>query len=180
MAIQKVVKVNTTTGGLEQYTPLDTSAGAGSAGAIVALDTVGKLALDMMPTGIGPDAETMVTSDTLTAGQLVNIYDNGGTKTARKASATDTTKPAMGFVLAGTTTPDSAVVFYGGLNNLYPKGTLVAADTGKPVFLSATAGAVTITPPVAAGNYMQQIGRVVEVGSTNASLTCTFGPGIVM
>ena len=93
---------------------VNSSAGAGDAAKLPLLDANGRLDNTMMPVGIGADTASIVTSENLTAGNLVNIYDNAGTATARKADATTTGKEAMGFVLAGTTSPAAATVYFEG------------------------------------------------------------------
>lgn len=134
-----------------------TSAGAGDAGKIVALDSSGKLDNSIMPSGIGADTEVMATSENLSAGDLVNIWNDSGTRKARKADASNGRR-AHGFVLAGTTSPSNATVYLSGditgLTSLTP---------GTAYYLSgATAGAVTDTAPSTAGYISQEIGTAVS------------------
>jgi hypothetical protein len=134
----------------------NTSAGAGDAGKIVQLDAAGRIDSTMMPVGIGADTASIVTSENLASGDLVNIYNNAGTPTARKADATAEGKEACGFVLAATTSPAAATVYFEGrvtgLSGLTP---------GALQFLATTAGARTETVPSATGNVIQQVGRAV-------------------
>jgi len=76
------------------------SAGAGNAGDIVALDDTGRIDNSMMPVGIGADTAVIVASETLAAGDWVNVWNDAGTAKARKADATSAGKEVHGFVLA--------------------------------------------------------------------------------
>ena len=163
--------------GLAETSPA-TAGGAGNEGKIASLDTsTGLLALTMMPTGIGPDTVTVDAAVSIANGKFVNLYDATGTASARLADNTDATKPAHGFVLTGAAS-GPVVVYKGGLNNLIPIGAFVAADVGKPVYLT-TAGGVTLTRPTGAGMLDQQIGVVDVIGAT---LSVNFTPmtGIVV
>lgn len=142
------------------------SGGAGYEGKIPALDpTTGLLASSMMPTGIGADTINVATSEALTAGQFVNLWNNTGTAAARKADNTDTTKPAHGFVLAGAAFPGTATVYLMGLNNVVPLGGFTVADMGVAVYLSSSGG-ITKTRPTASTSLDQQLGYIVAVGAT--------------
>lgn len=134
-----------------------TSAGAGDAGKIPALDSSGKLDNSLMPSGIGVDTEVMATSENLSAGDLVNIWNDGGTRKARKADASNGRR-AHGFVLSSSTSPNNATVYMSGditgLSSLTP---------GTAYYVSAaTAGAATATSPTGTGNFTQEIGIAVS------------------
>ena len=141
---------------------VDTSAGAGDAGKIAQLDSSGRLDSTMMPVGIGADTASIATSENHPAGDLVNVYDNSGTATARKADATATGKEAHGFVLAGTTSPAAATVYFEGritgLSGLTP---------GARQYLGTSAGARTETAPSTAGNVVQCVGTAVSATELN-------------
>ena len=179
-AAQKFIAKNLTTGAWERITPA-LAGGGGALGQIPALgEATGLLDLSMMPSGIGPDVVVLATADTLTAGMLVSIKDLAGAATVYKASATDTTKPCMGFVLAGTTAPDPATVYLMGYNHLIPVAGFTAADGGKRVFMATTGGGVTLTPPVGAGNYQQVVGRLIQVDATYAYVNIIPAEGVTM
>lgn len=116
-----------------------TSAGVGDANKIVALDASGKLDSTMMPAGMGVDAKSMVTSENLAVGDFVNIYNNTGTITARKADNSNT-RPAHGFVLTSSTSPAANTIILTGINNQ-----LSGMTVGARQYLSTT-GARTETP----------------------------------
>lgn len=126
-----------------------------TANAIVAMDATGKLDVSVLPPGVGAEVLIMITSENLVAGDLVNIYSNAGTLTARRADATTNTKPAHGFVLASTTSPASATVYMPSTTNTAATGLTI----GTEYYLSAaTPGGVVSTPPSTTGNIVQRVG----------------------
>ncbi|MDP2786259.1 MAG: hypothetical protein Q8O38_16950 [Sulfurimicrobium sp.] len=159
MAGNKYLKNNA--GTPTEEASLQASAGAGDAGKIVALDAAGKIDNSMMPTGIGADTASIVTSENLAAGDLVNVYNVAGTATARKADATTAGKEAHGFVLAAVTSPAAATVYFEGSN------TAVTGLTPGVQFLATTAGGATVTCPAAAGNVAQKVGIATSATNLN-------------
>lgn len=137
-----------------------TSAGAGDSGKILALDASGRIDSTMMPVGVGADTATITTSEALSAGDFVNVWNSTGAK-VRKADATVAGKHAMGFVLAGVGSGAPAVVYFEGTN------TAVTGQTPGDVFLSTSAGVAASTPPSAAGNVVQAIGFATSATSIN-------------
>lgn len=133
------------------------SAGAGDAGKIVALDAAGKLDNSVMPSGIGADTKSITASENLAGGDLVNVWNDSGTLKVRKADATTAGKEANGYVLASVTSGASATVYFEqvitGLSGL---------TLGALYFLSTTAGGVTATAPSSSGNVSQRIGRAIS------------------
>lgn len=127
----------------------------GTADAIPAGDSTGKLDISWMPTGVGAEVLVCATSENLAAGDFVNIYLNAGVITARKADATNNTKPAHGFVLSAVTSPANATVYFESNTNTAVTGLTIGSD----YYLGTTAGTITTTPPAAAGNIIQFIGR---------------------
>lgn len=146
-----------------------TSAGAGDAGKIPALDASGRLDTSMMPVGIGADTQSIVSSENLAAGDLVNIWNSTGAK-VRKADASTSGKEAHGFVLAAVTAPAAATVYFEGNN------TQVTGLTPGVQFLSTTPGLATGTAPSAAGNVVQRVG----FASTATNLNFTSGDPVVL
>lgn len=126
----------------------------GTADSIVATDGTGKIDVSFLPTGVGPEVVTMVTSENITAGAFVNIYNNGGTITARNADATTNAKPAHGFVRASTTSPAAATIYLPSNLNDVTSGLTLGAE----YFLSTTPGVITTTAPSASGNIVQRVG----------------------
>jgi hypothetical protein len=147
-------------GTITEVASLQSSAGAGDAGKIPALDAAGRLDNSMMPSGIGADTASVTSSENLAAGDLVNIWNSTGAK-VRKADATTAGKEAHGFVLSAVTSPAAATVYFEGSN------TGVTGLTPGPQFLSTTAGVATATAPSGAGNVVQRVGFATAAAALN-------------
>ena len=128
-----------------------TSAGAGDTGKVVALDATGRIDSSMMPVGIGADTQSITTSEAIAAGAFVNIWNSTGAK-LRNADATVSGKEAHGFVLVGAASGALAIVYFEGTN------TAVTGQTPGLVYLSTTPGVATLTAPSASGNIVQNVG----------------------
>lgn len=139
---------------------VNASAGAGDAAKIVQLDSSGKIDMTMMPTGVGADSAAVTTSEALSAGDFVNIWNSSGAK-VRKADATTAGKEAHGFVLSAFGSSASATVYFEGTN------TGVTGQTPGPVFLATTAGGATSTAPSSSGNVVQRIGFALSATAIN-------------
>ena len=59
----------------------------------------GRLDPAIMPTGVGADTATILSSEALSAGNLVNIFDSGGGATKVRRADAGAGRPADGFVL---------------------------------------------------------------------------------
>lgn len=138
-------------GGTREVVPA-TTGGGGDANKVAALDANGQLTLPMMPTGIGADTVVVASSENLSAGDLVNLWDDGGTIKARKADATSAGKEAHGFTKDAVTSPANATVYRDGNN-----GAVTGQTPGKH-FLSTTAGQSSTTAPSSTGNVVQPVG----------------------
>ena len=158
MAAKKFLRL--VNGVLTEIFGVQTSAGAGNAGDLVSLDDSGRIDNSMMPVGIGADTSTISASETLAAGNWVNVWNDSGAK-VRKADATTAGKEAHGFVLAAVTSGNPATVYFEGTN------TQVSGQTPGPVFLQTTAGVGGPTVPSASGNVVQQIGVAVSATAVN-------------
>jgi len=141
-----------------QKTALDTSVGAASAGEIPRLDGTGKLDGTMMPTGIGAEIKSIVTAEDVSAGDLLQVFDDGGTTKVRKADATAGNKfVASGFVLQGYVAPAPADVYFEGIIT-----GLTGLTAGSTVYLDTTAGSVNASPPSGGGDIVQRVGIAVS------------------
>jgi len=158
MAGNKYVANNA--GTLTEVVANQTSAGAGDAGKIVALDASGRIDATMMPVGIGADTQSITTSEALAAGDIVNVHNSTGAK-VRKADASVAGKEAHGFVLAAFGSGVAATVYFEGTN------TQVSGQTPGPVFLSTTPGVASAAAPSATGNVVQRIGFATSPTSIN-------------
>lgn len=131
--------------------------------AIPALDSSGRLDVSVMPVGVAAEVLVCATSENLTAGNFVNLYLNASVITARKADATTNGKPAHGFVLANSTSPANATVYFPSQVNTAQSGLTIGSD----YFLGTTAGAIQTSPPSSAGNIVQFIGRAQSATAIN-------------
>lgn len=135
-----------------------TTGGAPDADKIPSLDASGRLALAMMPVGIGADTNVLTATETLAAGDLVNVHAGG----VRKADATLPGKRANGFVLSGFASAAAATV--------YSEGTLTGLTgltVGGDVYLGTTPGSVTQVVPTTPGQVLQRVGVAVSATAIN-------------
>ena len=139
---------------------IQSSAGAGDAGKIAALDSTGRWDSSMMPVGIGADTQTITASEALAAGDLVNVWNSTGAK-VRKADASTSGKEAHGFVLSAVSNGASATVYFEGTN------TQVTGLTPGVQFLSTTPGLATATAPSGSGNVVQRVGFATAAAALN-------------
>ncbi|MEP7235242.1 MAG: hypothetical protein ABI778_08100 [Ignavibacteriota bacterium] len=159
MAGNKYIKNNS--GTLTEEASIQSSAGAGDAGKIPALDSSGKLDTSMMPTGIAADTQLVQASENLAAGDLVNIWNSSGAFRVRKADATTAGKEAHGFVLSAVTSGANATIYFEGSN------TGVTSLTPGVQYLSTTAGIASATAPSSTGNVVQRVGFATAAAVLN-------------
>lgn len=146
------------TGRMTEVEAKISSAGAADSGKIVALNGAGQVDQTMMPTGVGPDTTSLVASEALSAGDFVNVWNDAGTAKCRKADASAAGKEADGYVLAAVSLAATALVYHEGGNT-----SVAGLAIGSRYYLSAASpGAATATPPDAAGNVLQYLGRAVS------------------
>ena len=136
---------------------LQASAGVGDAGKIPALNSEGAIDQSMLPTGIGPDNQLMPASEDLSATDLVNVWNDGGTMKARKADASNSYK-ATGFVKASVLSGQNALVFFEGTNGV------AGLTPGADIYLSGTAGEATETPVTTSASISQRVGTGLTGG----------------
>lgn len=168
MAAQGFIAV--VSGKLKQVFAILTSAGAADSGKIPALDATGKLDSSFLPTGIGANTVVVPTSENLSAGDFVNLYDASGTLTARKADNSNN-RDAWGYVTASVTSPANATVQRLNTVNASRTGLTAGAE-----YWLGTAGGVINTPldPVTdVGKTLQYLGRAK---STTELVTEEFQP----
>jgi hypothetical protein len=155
MAADKYLKLRSD-GLYEEVPGTIVSAGAANGGELVATnETTGKLDESVMPDGVSAETEVMVASEALDANDVVNVYDDSGTRKCRKADATDTTKPAHGYV--------KVAVLENGNATIYTDGKLpgTGLTVGARYFLSETAGQITAARPTTDGALCQAVGTAV-------------------
>lgn len=181
----KVLKNNA--GTLTEETTLTTSAGAADANKIPALNASGfldasivnasvasaankvaqygadgKLHITVMPTGIGPDTATITASEALAAGDLVNLWNNGGTLNARKADASTVGKEAQGFVLEAVAALAAATVYFEGTN-----AQCTGMTPGVQFLSSTTPGKTASAAPTGSGKVVQRVGLALSATAMN-------------
>lgn len=153
--------ISRTAGRLKENLTVNSSAGAGDADKVPATGADGKLDLSFLPSGTGPANKVIDCTEDLAAGDLVNVYNATGEK-CRKADADSAGKQCHGYVLEAYTSGDPATVYFGGeIDGLTGK------TPGAYQWLSATAGAMTETPPTGAGVLSQIVGVAVDANTVN-------------
>lgn len=100
----------------------------------------------------GPDFETILAGEDIPPNNLVNIYNDGGTPKARKANATDNTKPCHGFAKDNILSGASGRIYFRGASDRR------TGLTAGLYYLSTTAGGITQTAPTGSGNIQQAVG----------------------
>lgn len=174
----KYLELNLTTGRIQQKEAA-TAGGSGYANQIVALGADGLIPPSMLGS-VGTPSISATTSENLTAGDFVNLYYTGGAVNARKANATDTTRPAHGYVIATVSSGNPVDVYTDGFNSQVPIGSFTTADVGKRVFLDISAGVITLTPPTdTTGRLVQMLGTIVGVGADLITVDVEITDGIV-
>lgn len=138
------------------------SAGAGDAGELVALDNTGRIDVSVLPIGVGPDVATILASENLSAGDYVNVYNNGGVANVRLADKTNA-REAHGFVKGAVTSGSNAVVYFEG-----PNDGLSGLTIGADYFLD-TAGNATTTVATAPDIH-QFLGIAVSSTTINTDI----------
>ena len=133
---------------------VQTSAGSGDVGKYPALNASGVLDTSFMPAGIGADSLSVLASENIAAGDMVNVYNNSGTLNVRKADNTAASRGKLcnGFALSSITSGQSGTITFSGIAT-----GLSSLTPGTILFLGAT-GAVTATPTTTPGNTLQEVG----------------------
>lgn len=159
MAGNKYLQNHPSAPGTQEVAANQTSAGAGDAGKIVALNSSGVVDITMMPSGVGTPTQSMTAGETLAAGDFVYINTSDANK-IYKADADAIGKKAIGYVLAGASAGAAVTVYFEGKNDQ-----LSGLTIGLDYYLSATAGGVTTTKPSTAGQIVQYLGTAITTSS---------------
>lgn len=109
--------------------------------------------LNATVTGGSGGGTSVVASEAMTAGTLVNVWNDGGAPKARKADATAEGKEASGFVLADVAAGANAIV-----SNKGTVSGLTSMTPGARQYLAKLPGLRTETAPSAVGNVVQFVG----------------------
>jgi hypothetical protein len=121
---------------IEESQAATISLGLPTANTIISTGPNGKLHPSFLPTGVGPDLLVAPATENLSAGDYVNIWDNGGTQSVRLADRSNG-RQAHGFVKAAVNSGDLAEVFFEGANDalsgLTPSARYFLGTNGNPV-----------------------------------------------
>lgn len=150
----KYVTLNDTTGKRDEESAITSSGGVGDADKIVGTGPDGKIDPSLLP---DQSKTTRVASEALDAGDLVNFFDDGGTPSVRKASATSAATSADGFVLNNVASGANADVFVTGTI-----GGLTGLTTGQTLFLSTTSGEIATAPASGSDEIWQEVGYAIS------------------
>lgn len=113
------------------------------------------------PGPVSAPVKNVITSEALSAGHLINLYNSAGLRAQRADAAF--ARRAHGYVRAAFASGAVAEVYVSGFNDL-----LSGLVVGTTVYLSdTTPGTVTATPPTASGHIVQAIGIVTGVNEIN-------------
>lgn len=154
--VQKFIKQNA--GVLTEKAALDSSAGSGDAGEIVALNAQGVIDPSMLPPGVGTATYIIEASQNLLAGDFVNIWNDSGVAKVRKADASAIGTKAHGYVLEAVTSGDNADVYTDYFNDQ-----LSGLIPGTSYFLSENApGEISATAPSGTDEVVQRVGVAVS------------------
>jgi len=154
-------------GGLvKRIIPNLTSAGAADANKTVQLGADGKLHSSLLPAAalLGNEDYAIVASENLSAGDLINVFDNAGTANVRKADATDGTKPPMGFVAGAVIAGATGDVRIG---NGVITGLAGLTVGGRYYLDTATPGGIALTAPSVTGAVVYAVGRATSATEFN-------------
>lgn len=151
--------------------------GGGSAEAIPSLDAAGLIPVDMLPAEAldGAEEEIVVLTETVAAGDLINVYNSSGLKGRRADASGPTPLYAFGIAKEAGDSTDSIPVQTGvvSFTTASPHGLTLMA----PLYLSTTAGALTATPPSLSGQLVQEV--AYAVGASKIVFRF-FGRGILL
>ena len=127
-------------------------------GSVVCADDVNQL-IDAIESGAM--AVCGVDTSELVANKVVFVDDDGS---YAFGNATDSTKPAMGFVRTVGVTDGEIVLsgLLGGFVDLVP---------GQVYYLATTDGEITATPPASSGNIRQKVGRAFSATILNVRIS---------
>lgn len=155
MATQRILAF--IAGKIQELIPAASSAGAASAGQVVALNNAGTIDVTMMPSGVGPDTATLPATEAIAAGAYVNVFSNAGVFSVRNADGSTAGKQADGFVLAAIASGGTGTVYLAGIN------TAVSGQVPGLVYLSASnIGAGATAGATVAGQTYQQLGLAIS------------------
>lgn len=142
----------------KQFAAAASSSGSADSNRLIKTNSAGVIDTTLLPTGIGSQSKTVETSEALSAGDYVNIFDVGGDARVRRADATTSGTEAIGFVLDNFAAGADATVFFEGTNTA-----LSGLTPGQTLFLSTVPGAASPVAPAVPGSVVQIVGKACGV-----------------
>jgi hypothetical protein len=154
-------------GRIKEEVPIVASTGAADGGKMVQTDASGRVDPTLMPVGIGADVVKIMSAETLSSGDFVNVFNDNGVASVRAADASAVGKEVDGFVLDSFSAGAMADVYFEGRNTA-----LTGLTIGARYYLSdSDPGTVTTTPPTGSGRVVQYIGRATDANSVGFEAT---------
>lgn len=126
---------------------------------LVATGANGKLDISLFPAGLDISAETMTAAEAISAGDFVNIFNDGGTRSVRLADA-DNNRPAHGFVLENIAGNTAGKIYTTGINNQ-----LTGLTPGDKYFLSDIPGGLKGSVAITPRNLIQSLGTAISTSA---------------
>jgi hypothetical protein len=123
-----------------------------------------------------------VTDESITDGDLVRYLQNGEGGTLGRivlANASETQSRDIFLTLTTGVSGDTVNLLLNGSVNMNFGSSVASTDIGQIVYLSTTDGKATLTPPSTTGDYVIQLGTVIDASGTNRA-TVIFRPQFIM
>jgi hypothetical protein len=167
MAVTPVLTINTSTGQPTRATPVTVG---GTAYALVALNAAGYIDPSMLQES--GQVASVVASEAIAAGALVNLWMNGAALNVRNADNSAAGKEANGFSPSAISSSSSGTIYT-------LSGSVISGLSGLTIgtlYFLGTTGAAVATITSTTGSVLQQIGRALSA----TTLLFEPGPAIVM
>lgn len=161
----KIIATNTSGYVDDTIMNASTTGGATKPSVIPKTKVDGTLDETFFPAGIGRDTQVIPASEALSGGDAVNKWVDSGVTKVRLAEQNG--KPADGFVVVPVSSGADATVLTAGAN------TAVTGLTPGEIYLSATPGKYTSTPPAEGSGMVLQ-----ELGFANSATNLDFRRGV--
>jgi len=146
-------------GRTKQLFGIQSSAGAGDAGKLISADAGGKLDPSFLPTGIGANSVAVPSTEALSAGDFVNLFDNAGVLSMRLADNSNG-REAWGYVKTSVSIAATGTAFR--LNTV--NANLTGLTAGDDYWLGTAGGVIDtpLDPAVDIGSLDQYLGKAAS------------------
>jgi hypothetical protein len=166
MATQKFITIDST-GKKILKGAIDTSTGVTDAGKLVGLNNDGKVDISMIPTSVGKVGCILTLSETITAGDWVNVFTDGTDYKARLADVSDSAKVCHGYATANGVAGDNVLIMFEGLNDYLPTTGLV---NGNGYFLGTLGKSVASPDLTLSAKFVQPLGYCVNTSASTLAI----------